>query len=72
MATYAQVEDLRDWFIDMLGEYSAKIDILNGDENQELRDEIQGHAEGMRTHGMRVIHDLCRMLVEKKREEYTP
>lgn len=71
MATFAEIEDLRDWFIDSCGEFLAKIDVLNGDEPASTVNEIKAYAEQMHGCGLNLIKLLDDLLIAKKREDYS-
>lgn len=69
MATYNEIEDLRDWFIDLCGEFLGKVDVLNGEEDQVLLATIRDTAEGMHQCGIKLIAGLDALLVAKKRAD---
>lgn len=71
MATYAEIEDMRDWFIDSCGEFMAKIDDLNGDEPAGTIEQINIRAEKMHEYGQELIGLLDELLIQKKRVEYS-
>jgi hypothetical protein len=68
MATYSELEDLRDWFIDLCGEFLARTDSLE-DESKVLLSTVRDAAEGMHQDGIKVIAGLDAILVAKKRAE---
>lgn len=72
MATYAEVEDLRDWCIKTIAEYLGRIDRLNGGEPAHLMKKINDETACIGGHAQTVIGLLDRLLVEKKRAEEPP
>jgi hypothetical protein len=72
MATYAEIEDLRDWAIDTLGETLARFDALNGEEPANVIEDIRQQLSQIESHGSRVVGLLDLLLIAKKRAEAPP
>ncbi len=74
MATFQEIEDMRDWSEDTLGEFLKRIDLLNGDNGSppEVLAQIMLHAEAIRKSGLNLIKELERLLVQIKRDEFEP
>lgn len=72
MATFNEVEDLRDFFIDLAGEVLAKIAALNGDEPIGTIDAINSDADAAHQHVRQVICNLDELLIQKKKTENMP
>lgn len=69
MATFNEIEDLRDKMIDNCGEILADADALNGDEDEVLVEKFRQCIEQMHMNGLDAIKWLDELLVQKKREE---
>ena len=71
MATYSEIEDMRDWFIDSCGEFMARVDALNGEEPAATVQEIRTCSEKMHEYGQKLVGYLDELLIQKKRAEYS-
>lgn len=69
MATFAEIEDLRDWMIDNCGEFLARFDVLNSEEPEVVIAHIKKSAENMHTCGLETTKWLNELLIQKKRVE---
>lgn len=70
MATFSEVEDLRDWFIDTCAEMQAKVELLNGDEPADVLETIGQYADILHTNACEIIGLLDKLLILKKKDEY--
>lgn len=69
MATFAEVEDLRDKMIDTCGELLAESDALNGEEDATIIENFRNAISSMHLSGLEAIKWLDELLVQKKRTE---
>jgi hypothetical protein len=69
MATFAEIEDYRDWMVDTCGELLKKADALNGDEPEQTMVKFNDCIEAMHAKGLDAIKWLDELLVQKKRVE---
>ena len=69
MATFAEIEDLRDKMVDNCGEMLADADAINGDEDAATLEKFRAAIDAMHTAGLEAIKWLDELLVQKKRAE---
>lgn len=70
MATFSEIEDLRNWFEDTCGEMGAKLALLNGDEPAAIIETIVKHSETLRETVLLILNELEKLLIIKKQDEY--
>ena len=69
---YNEIEDMRDWFIDLCAEFLAKSDTLSQATYPALVETVRNSAEAMHQDGIKVIAGLDAILVRMKRENQEP
>jgi hypothetical protein len=67
--TFAEVQDLRDWVEDSLGEFLTRMAQLEVTENPVVIARIRIASSSLETAGLDILKGLEQLLVDKKKDE---